>query len=84
MNQKRNSQFGGNLLEYALLIALIMTVSIGAVKYLGKQTKRPSCMVIGAFTSPEFYNTDTAATKWKSDSQNCQLRDEFGGYSTIF
>ena len=59
-------------------------ITIGAVKYLGKQTRKPGCLVIGAFTDPKYYDTTNAATKWKSDTQECQARDDLGDYHTIF
>ena len=79
-----NKQRGASFLEYALLASVISMTSLAAVKYLGKETKRPSCLVIGALVAPNFYGTGDAWTKWKSDTQQCQQSDGWGGYDTIF
>ena len=84
MNRSFKKQRGANLLEYAVLISLVAMISIGAVMRLGKQTKRPSCLVIGAFVDPESYGTGTAATKWDQSTQSCKKSDGWGGYEPFF
>ena len=37
VNQNRGSQSGASLVEYALLVALIAVVAIGAVTFLGQR-----------------------------------------------
>ena len=76
-------QRGASLLEYALLIALILTVATGAIMYMGRQTKKAPCLLIGAFEDPRNYGTAGAATKWNVDTQTCSKNGE-NGWEPLF